>query len=178
MMNILTNKNKNNRILRKGLSEIVTILIIVVIAVVAGLAIRAWLSAQMAKTPTTDMAAAEWSATYGGGLWIVTVRIKNNLDRAIFLNASEVTMNDGSYILINYPATGSPTVTATGIASTSVAVRAPTTAPVSIGPKSDITMIFTVSSPSTNPPRTIVVTVTDSTTRATSKITAVGGVQY
>ena len=35
MMNILINKNKNNRILRKGLSEIVTILIIVVIAVVA-----------------------------------------------------------------------------------------------------------------------------------------------
>lgn len=179
MMNISTNKSKNNRILRKGLSEIVTILIIVVIAVVAGLAIRAWLSAQMAKTPTTEMAAAEWSATYGGGLWIVTVRIKNNLDRAIFLNASEVTMDDGSYILINYPRTGSPTVTSTGsVPSTGVAVRTPTTAPVTIGPKSDITMIFTVSSPSTNPPKIIIVQLTDSTTRATTKIQAVGGVQY
>jgi len=169
----------SKKMLRRGISELVVILIIVVIAVVAGLAIRAWLSAQMAKTPTTEMAAAEWSAIYGGNLWIVTVCIKNNLDRAIFLNSSEVTMNDGSYILINYPTTGSPTVTATGsITSTSVAVKTPTTVPVSIGPKSDITVIFTVSTQSSNPPRTIVVTVTDSTTRATSKITAVDGVQY
>jgi flagellar basal body-associated protein FliL len=168
----------SKKMLRRGISELVVILIIVVIAVVAGLAIRAWLSAQMAKTPTTEMATAEWSASYGGNLWIVTVRIKNNLDRAIFLNATEVTLNDGSYILINYPTTGSPTVTATGIASTSVAVKTPTTAPVSIGPKSDITVIFTVSTQSSNPPKTIVVTVTDSTTRATSKIQAVGGVQY
>jgi flagellar basal body-associated protein FliL len=53
----------NKKMLRRGISELVVILIIVVIAVVAGLGIRAWLSAQMAKTPTTEMAAAEWSAT-------------------------------------------------------------------------------------------------------------------
>jgi len=169
----------SKKMLRRGISELVVILIIVVIAVVAGLGIRAWLSSQMAKTPTTEMATAEWTANYGGNLWIVTVRIKNNLDRAVFLNATEVTMNDGSYILISYPTTGSPTITATGsVPSTGVAVRTPTTAPVTIGPKSDITVIFTVSSPSTNPPKTIIVQLTDSTTRATTKIQAVGGVQY
>jgi len=170
----------NRKVLRRGISELVVILIIVVIAVVAGLGIRAWLSSQMAKTPTTEMATAEWTANYGGNMWIVTVRIKNNLDRAIFLNATEVTLNDGSYALISFPATGSPTVAiATGsITTTSITVRTPTTVPVTIGPKSDITVIFTVSTPSTNPPKTIIVQLTDSTTRATTKITAVGGVQY
>jgi hypothetical protein len=170
----------SKKMLRKGLAEWVTILIVIVIVVVAGLGIRAWLSAQMAKTPTTEMATAEWSANYGGNMWIVTARIKNNLDRAIYLNATEATLNDGSYALINFPASGSPTVaTATGsITTTSIAIKTPTTVPVSIGPKSDITVIFTVSTQSSNPPKTIVVTVTDSTTRATSKITAVGGVQY
>jgi hypothetical protein len=170
----------NRKVLRRGISELVVILIIVVIAVVAGLGIRAWLSSQMAKTPTTEMATAEWSASYGGNMWIVTVRIKNNLDRVIYLNATEVTLNDGSYALISFPASGSPTVaTATGsITTTSIAVKTPTTVPVSIGPKSDITVIFTVSTPSSNPPKTIIVQLTDSTTRATSKITAVGGVQY
>jgi hypothetical protein len=168
----------SKKMLRKGLAEWVTILIVIVIVVVAGLGIRAWLSAQMAKTPTTEMATAEWSANYGGNMWIVTVRVKNNLDRAIYLNATEATLNDGSYALISFPATGSPTVTATGIATTSIAVKTPTTVPVSIGPKSDITVIFTVSTPSSNPPKTIIVQLTDSTTRATTKITAVGGVQY
>jgi flagellar basal body-associated protein FliL len=62
----------SKKMLRRGISELVVILIIVVIAVVAGLAIRAWLSAQMAKTPTTEMATAEWTANYGGNMWIVT----------------------------------------------------------------------------------------------------------
>ena len=169
----------SRKTLRRGISELVVVLIIVVIAVVAGLGLRAWLSTQMAKTPTTEMATAEWSANYGNNMWIVTVRIKNNLDRAIYLNATEVTMNDGSYILISYPTSGAPTPTATGsVQNSGVTVRSPTTAPVTIGPKSDITMIFTISAPSSNPPKTIVVQLTDSTTRATTKIDAVGGIQY
>ena len=105
----------NRKVLRRGISEAVVILILIVVAVAIGALLYGWTSTQMAKTPTTEMATAEWSATYGGNMWIVTVRIKNNLDRAIFLNTTEVTLNDGSYALINFPATGSPTVaTATG----------------------------------------------------------------
>jgi len=103
--------------LRRGISELVVILIIVVIAVVAGLGIRAWLSSQMAKTPTTERATAEWSANYGGNMWIVTVRIKNNLDRAIYLNTTDVTMNNGNFIAITYPTSDTPTATPSGSAN-------------------------------------------------------------
>jgi len=166
----------NRKVLRRGISEAVVILILIVVAVAIGALIYGWTSTQMAKTPTTEMATAEWSATYGGNMWIVTVRIKNNLDRAIFLNTTEVTLNDGTYVSISFPASGQPTPTAPqGI---SVAVKTPTTVPVTIGPKSDTIVIFTVSTPSSNPPKTIIVTVTDSTTKATSKVSAIGGIQY
>jgi len=157
----------SKKMLRKGLAEWVTILIIVVIAVVAGLGIRAWLSSQTAKTPTTEMATAEWSANYGGNMWIVTARIKNNLDRAIYLNATDVTMNNGNFIAITYPTSGTPTATPSGSAN----VNTLTSAPVSIDPKYDIAMIFTINNAqSSNPPKTIIVQLTDNTTRATTKI--------
>jgi len=164
----------NRKMLRRGISELVVILIIVVIAVVAGLGLRAWLSSQMAKTPTTEMATAEWTATYSSGNWIVTVRIKNNLDRAIQLNEIDVTMSDGTFGSILFGQQQQQQ------AALQIQVNTPSTqsAP-QIGPKSDITAIFVIKGvSSSNPPKSIVVQVTDSVTGATSKIEAVGGVQF
>ncbi|MCI4435510.1 MAG: hypothetical protein JHC33_01690 [Ignisphaera sp.] len=148
----------NRKVLRRGISEAVVILILIVIAVAVGALLYGWTSTQLSKTPTTEMATAEWSATYGSNLWIVTIRVKNNLDRDISVNNVVVTTSDGKaaqYTLVS-----------------------PQQLPISLGPKSDTTIVLTISSAASNPPRVVKVLVQDSATGAASEVTAIGGIQY
>jgi hypothetical protein len=162
-------KEKRMKLLRKGISELVAILIIVVIAVVAGLAIRSWLSAQMSKTPTTEMSTAEWSAIYTGTQWIITINVRNNLDRALIINATRVIFQDGSVQGIGSFSSAS---------FSGLTVKSPSTPPpYTVSPKSSFSIIVTYATGASNPPKICEVAVTDTATRANGWVQAVGGPQ-
>ncbi|MCC6014775.1 MAG: hypothetical protein LM564_03615, partial [Desulfurococcaceae archaeon] len=80
------------RRVRRGLSEAVTVMIVILVAVVAALAIKAWFDAQSSKLPTTEMATADWSATFSTNRWLLTVNVRSNLDRALLVTGIRVTM--------------------------------------------------------------------------------------
>ena len=158
----------NGKLLKRGISELVVILVVIVIAVVAGLGLRAWLSAQMAKTPTTEMATAEWSAVYTGTQWIITINVRNNLDRTLYINATRATFNDGTVA-------GSGKFD--GMTFSGLTLKSPTSLPVAVAPKSSLSIVATYATGAGNPPRVCEVAVTDSATRANAWIQAVGGPQ-
>jgi hypothetical protein len=152
------------KLLRKGISEFVAILIAVVIAVAAGFAIYAWMGGQISKTPAVQSASAQWSAQYSSSAnaYIFTVNVKNHLpDRAIQVDAIRVTLADGSII-------------GTGTGLTGLTLRNPTSLP-SVAPKSEASIVATGGSLD-RPPRVLAVLIRDTATGATQWITAVGGI--
>ncbi|MBS7288818.1 MAG: hypothetical protein KIH01_08815, partial [Candidatus Freyarchaeota archaeon] len=103
--------NKDRKPLRRGLSEAVVIMIVIMIAVTLGFGLKTWYDTQMRKLPTTDMATAEWSATYGTDRWIVAVNVHNNLDRSIVVQSIRLTFANGTVYTL--PGAAGITVTPT-----------------------------------------------------------------
>jgi hypothetical protein len=158
------------KLLRKGISEFVAILIAVVIAVAAGFAIYAWMGGQISKTPAVQSASAQWSAQFSSSAnaYVFTVNVKNHLpDRAIQVVAIRATLADGSII-------GAGT-TETGTTLSGLTLRNPTSLPVSVAPKSETSIVATGGSLD-KPPRVLGVLIRDTATGATQWITAVGGI--
>jgi hypothetical protein len=165
------------KLLRKGISEFVAILIAVVIAVAAGFAIYAWMGGQISKTPAVQSASAQWSAQYSdsANTYIFAVDVKNHLlDRAIQVAAIKVTLGDGSII-------GAGT-TETSAQLSGLTIKSPpppsgSTSPLSVivAPKSDMSIVTSGGSLS-NPPKTLEVLIKDTATGATQWITAVDGI--
>ena len=159
---------------RRGLSEAVTIMIAILVAVVVGLAIKAWFDAQASKMPTAEMATAEWSATYSTGRWLLTVNVRSNLDRNLEIVAVRVTMSDGTVLTFT-------SATATYVSGTVTYTASATPAPVQTAPfKSSVSMVVVIPTPGTAPtttPKIVEVQVRDSGTGATAWVRAVGGVQ-
>lgn len=165
------------KLLRKGISEFVAILIAVVIAVAAGFAIYAWMGGQISKTPAVQSASAQWSAQFSSSAnaYVFTVNVKNHLpDRAIQVVAIRATLADGSII-------GAGT-TETGTTLSGLTIRSPpppsgstSPLPVSVAPKSETSIVATGGSLD-KPPRVLGVLIRDTATGATQWITAVGGI--
>ena len=156
---------------KRGLSEAVTIMIVILVAVVAALAIKAWFDAQASKLPTTEMATADWSATFSTNRWLLTVNVRSNLDRALLVTGIRVTMADGTVLMFT---TGTATYVSGATTYTATATPAPTqTLPF----KSTESFVVVIPGTSTNPPKLVEVNVQDSATGATAWIRAVGGVQ-
>jgi len=158
----------NPKVWKRGMSELVTILVLVAVAVVAAFSLRSWLSAQLAKTPATEMAIAEWSAVYTGSVWIITINVRNNLDRSLTLNATRIAFADGSV-----QGAGS----FAGTSFTGLTLRSPTSLPQTIAPKSSLSIVVTSNAAVTNPPKVCEVAVIDTATRASGWVQAVGGQQ-
>ena len=156
---------------RRGLSEAVTMMIVILVAVVAALAIKAWFDAQVSKMPATEMAAADWSAVFSAGRWLVTVNVRNNLDRPLVVAQVRVTMADGAVLTFT---TGTATYVSGGTTYTATATPAPPQTPPL---KSSVSLVLVVPGTSANPPKIVEVLVRDTATGAEAWVRAVGGVQ-
>lgn len=145
---------------RNGLSEAITIMVVILIAVSLGFGLKAWYDSQMRKLPATEMATAEWSATFGNNRWIVTLNVRNNLDRSISLEDFRITLNDGTvYTKASSGTSMNPSL------------------PLTIGLKSSNSTTIVFSGTSDKAPVEVIAYVRDPTTGATANIKAVGGVQ-
>ncbi|MDK6029287.1 hypothetical protein QPL79_07925 [Ignisphaera sp. 4213-co] len=143
--------------IRKGLSEAVVIMIVILIAVVVGFAIKSWYDAQVRKLPATDMAVAEWSATFSQGKYIVAVNVRNNLDRNLQVIGYRVTLANGS------------TVNNVNIIPA---------LPQTLNLKSSQSFVITIPvKSSSDSPISVEVQVQDTSTETTAWIKAVGGIQ-
>jgi flagellin-like protein len=159
------------RRVRRGLSEVVTLMVVILVAVVAALAIKAWVDAQSSKLPTTEMATADWSATFSTNRWLLTVNVRSNLDRALLVTGIRVAMADGTVLTFT---AGTATYVSGATTYTATATPAPTqTLPF----KSSQSFVLVIPGTSANPPKLVEVSVQDSATGATAWIRAVGGVQ-
>jgi len=147
---------------RKGLSEAITIMIIIMIAVTLGFGLKSWYDSQMRKLPATDMATAEWSATFGTNGWIVTVNVNNNLDRSITVQSIRMVLTNGSVYTL--PGASGITVTPTPGSSATVSL------------KGRLSFVIVISATSPNPSvASVEVQVQDPTTGVSAWIKAVGG---
>ena len=159
---------------RRGLSEAVTIMVVILVAVVAALAIKAWFDAQASKLPTTEMATADWSATYSTGRWLLTVNVRSNLDRNLEVRAVRVTMSDGTVLAFT---AGTATYVSGTVTYTATATPAP---PQTITFKGSVSVVVVIPVPGASPtvtPKIVEVQVRDSGTGAEAWVRAVGGVQ-
>lgn len=153
---------KDRKWLRRGLSEAVVIMIVIMIAVTLGFGLKTWYDTQMRKLPATDIATAEWSATYGTNRWILTVNVDNNLERSIVVQSIRVTLANGTV----YTLPGAAGVTATPTPGTSATVTL----------KGSLSFVVVIPTSSPTPSiATVEVQVQDSTTGATQWVKAVGG---
>ncbi|MEM1606390.1 MAG: hypothetical protein QXW41_09120 [Fervidicoccaceae archaeon] len=157
--------------LRRGLSEAVVIMIVILIAVVLGFGIKAWYDTQMNKLPATDLATAEYSATLSSGRWIVSLRVNSNMVRPVAVDRVRVVMSDGTVLefssLTTAYVSGTTTYTAT--------VTPPVTRTIT-GAKSSESFVVVIPVPSpTITITTIEVLVRDTVSGSTQWIKAVGG---
>ncbi len=153
--------NKNKKWLRRGLSEAVVIMVVIMIAVTLGFGLKTWYDTQMRKLPVTDMATAEWSATYGTDRWIIAVNVHNNLDRSIVVQSIRLTFANGTVYTL-------PGVT--GITVT------PTPGSATVSLKGSLNFVIVV--PTSSPAPTIAsieVHVQDATSEVAQWIKAIGG---
>jgi len=163
---------------RRGLSEAVTIMVVILVAVVAALGIKAWFDAQASKLPTTEMATADWSATFSAsgttGRWLLVVNVRSNLDRNVLVTAVRVVMSDGAVLTFT---TGTATYVSGTVTYTATATPAPTQ---TVSFKGSQSIVLLIPVPGTSPtvtPKVVEVQVQDSGTGSTAWVRAVGGVQ-
>ena len=145
----------------KGISEVIVVLALILVAVVAVFAIRGWLAGQQSRMTNIDMATATYSVAYGSNGMIVGLNVRNNLPNQLQVQAVNITLNNGTTISL---ASGSSGITPS--------------LPYTINAKSDGSFAITISLGS--PPANvgvarITVQVQDLASGQSQVITAVGG---
>ena len=145
----------------KGISEVIVVLALILVAVVAVFAIRGWLAGQQSRMTNIDMATATYSVAYGSSGMIVGLNVRNNLPNQLLVQAVNITLNNGT--VINLPG-GQATITPS--------------LPYTINAKSDGSFTITInlgSPPANVGVARITVQVLDSASGQSQVITAVGG---
>jgi len=145
----------------KGISEVIVVLALILVAVVAVFAIRGWLAGQQSRMTNIDMATATYSVAYGSSGMIVGLNVRNNLPNQLLVQAVNITLNNGT--TINLPG-GQATITPS--------------LPYTINAKSDGSFTITInlgSPPANVGVARITVQVLDSASSQSQVITAVGG---
>jgi len=151
---------------RRGLSEVVVLLALVVVAIAIGFLIKQWATIQVSRMPSLPAASGEAEAVWTGSIWIVTVKITNHLDRWLavdmYLDKPRLVYKDGSIKQV-YDCTSNPScgydpaliyMTSGGL----------------IYSKSDGVLVIRTRTYSNNPPVKAVVNLYDATTAANTQL--------
>ncbi|MEM1690864.1 MAG: hypothetical protein QXF05_04795 [Thermofilaceae archaeon] len=144
----------------RGVSELVVIISILLVAIVAVFAFRGWLASQQQRLGQLDMASASYSVQYTTpSTAVVSLLVRNNLPGPLRVVGFNITLSNGTVL---------------GPASTGVAT-APSL-PASVSAKSDALITITVSGLAPGVAvRDVNVLVEDPSTGQTQWIKAVGG---
>jgi cell division protein YceG involved in septum cleavage len=144
----------------RGVSEIVVVLALILVAVVAVFAVRGWLASQQSRLTNMDMATASYTVSFGqGNMAIVSLLVRNNLQNPLSVLGYNITLSNGT-VLSPVNATISPQIPATGY---------------QVSAKSDATFTITFSVTPGVAIRDIRVLVQDASSGQQQWITAIGG---
>jgi len=148
----------SNRRRKRGISEIVAVMAMLLIAVVAVFALRGWISSQQSRLTSLDMATATYSSEVGtGGQYIISLDVRNSLPNQLTVQNITVVLGDGTVKYARDLSGLSPTV------------------PSTVGAKSDQLFVFTVSPASGSTVKQVSVLVQDSSSGQMQWISAMGG---
>ncbi|MEM4481631.1 MAG: hypothetical protein QXK88_01500 [Desulfurococcaceae archaeon] len=142
----------------KGVSELITIISILLVAVVAVFSFRAWVSSQQQRMGSIDMATATYSVQYTSpGNAAVSLLVRNNMPSSI--NVANVTaiLSNNAVLFAGQNFTTTPAI------------------PVSTSAKSDTLIFLTISGLQNAAIRELSVQIVDPSTNQTQWIKAVGG---
>jgi hypothetical protein len=146
----------------RGVSEIVVVLALILVAVVAVFAVRGWLASQQGRLTNVDMAAASYTVSFGqGNMAIVSLLVRNNLQNPLSVLGYNITLSDGRVL----------SQASTGVNTT------PTipTAGYQVSAKSDATFTITFTISPGVAIRDVKVLVQDASSGQQQWITAIGG---
>jgi len=146
----------------KGVSELVVIISILLVAIVAVFAFRAWVSTQQQRMGSIDMATASYSVQYTTpGNAIISLLVRNNLPSQLNILGFNITLSNGTVL---------------GPASTGVSVTPSLASAISVSAKSDALITVTVTGLASGVTiRDINVLVQDPSTNQLQWVKAVGG---
>ena len=145
----------------RGVSEIVVVLALILVAVVAVFAVRGWLASQQGKLTNVDMAAASYTVSFGqGNMAIVSLLVRNNLPNPIQVLGYNITLSDGRVL---------------SQASTGVNTTPSIAAGYQVSAKSDATFTITFTISPGVAIRDVKVLVQDASSGQQQWITAIGG---
>jgi hypothetical protein len=146
----------------RGVSEVVVVLALILVAVVAVFAVRGWLASQQSRLTNVDMAAASYTVSFGqGNMAIVSLLVRNNLPNPIQVLGYNITLSDGR--VLSQASTGvntTPTIPAAGY---------------QVSAKSDATFTITFTISPGVAIRDVRVLVQDASSGQQQWITAIGG---
>jgi len=146
----------------RGVSEIVVVLALILVAVVAVFAVRGWLASQQSRLTNVDMAAASYTVSFGqSNMAIVSLLVRNNLPNPIQVLGYNITLSNGT--VLSQASTGVNTTPAIPAAGYQVSA------------KSDATFTITFSVSPGVAIRDIRVLVQDASSGQSQWITAIGG---
>ena len=151
---------------RRGLSEVVVLLALVVVAIAIGFLVKQWATMQVSRMPSLPVASGEAEALWTGSRWIVTIKITNHLDRWLivdmYLDKPRLVYKDGTMKQV-YDCTTNPSCT-----------YDPALIYMTYGgyiySKSEGVLVIRTSTGSGNPPVKAVVNLIDSTTSTNTQL--------
>jgi hypothetical protein len=151
---------------RRGLSEVVVLLALVVVAIAIGFLIKQWATVQVSRMPSLPAASGEAEAVWTGSRWIVTVKVTNHLDRRLqvdmYSERPRLAYRDGSIKQV-YDCTYNPSCT-----------YDPALIYMTYGgyiyPKSNAVLVIRTGTGSGNPPIKAVVNLIDPTTATNTQL--------
>jgi len=82
----------------RGVSELVVVLALVLVAILAVFAFRAWIQQQQSRLPSMEIAAASYSVNYDatGTRIIITLTVENNLNNQVNVTDFMIVLNNGT----------------------------------------------------------------------------------
>jgi hypothetical protein len=151
---------------RRGLSEVVVLLALVVVALAIGFLIKQWATVQVSRMPSLPAASGEAEAVWTGSMWIVTVKVTNHLDRRLqvdmYSERPRLAYRDGSIRQV-YDCTYNPRCT-----------YDPALIYITYGgyiyPKSNVVLVIRTGTGAANPPIKAVVNLVDPTTATNTQL--------
>jgi hypothetical protein len=145
----------------RGVSEIVVVLALILVAVVAVFAVRGWLASQQSKLTNVDMAIASYTVSFGqNNMAIVSLLVRNNLQNPLNVLGYNITLSDGTVLSQTSVQNTTPTIPAAGY---------------QVSAKSDATFTITFSVTPGVAIKDVKVLVQDASSDQQQWITAIGG---
>jgi Tfp pilus assembly protein FimT len=144
----------------KGVSELIVVLALILVAILAVFAFRAWIQSQQSKLPGMDIATASYTVNYDatGTKMIITLTVENNLNNQVNFTDFAIVLNNGTVL----------TKTTTGVSISS-------TLPDTLRAKEEKLYTITFGIAPITTIRELKIQITDLSTGQTQWITATGG---